>query len=95
LSLLPVLNQRTPISVIAIGLIIAIDLLISVKAAYSLMTHIAKVVEIIGGSDKGWSEAAQAALDEAKKTIHGITGLEVNDITAKVDPSTGKITEHT
>jgi dodecin len=90
---LPVLNQRTPISVIAIGLIIAIDLLISVKAAYSLMTHIAKVVEIIGGSDKGWSESAQAALDEAKKTIHGITGLEVNDITAKVDPSTGKITE--
>jgi flavin-binding protein dodecin len=61
---------------------------------HELMTHIAKVVEIIGGSDKGWSEAAQAALDEARKTIHGITGLEVNDITAKVDPSTGKITEY-
>ena len=58
------------------------------------MTHIAKVVEIIGGSDKGWTEPAQAALDEAKKTIHGITGLEVNDITAKVDPSTGRITEY-
>lgn len=58
------------------------------------MTHIAKVVEIIGGSDKGWTEAAQGALDEAKKTIHGITGLEVNDITAKVDPSTGRITEY-
>jgi len=63
-------------------------------ALYELMAHIAKVVEIIGGSDKGWSEAAQAALDEAKKTIHGITGLEVNDITAKVDPSSGKITEY-
>jgi dodecin len=59
-----------------------------------LMTQIAKVVEIIGGSDKGWTEAAQAALEEAKKTIHGITGLEVNDITAKVDPSTGRITEY-
>ena len=58
------------------------------------MTQIAKVVEIIGGSDKGWTEAAQAALDEAKKTIRGITGLEVNDITAKVDPSTGRITEY-
>jgi dodecin len=57
------------------------------------MTHIAKVVETIGGSEKGWSEA-QAALDEAKKTIHGITGLEVNDITAKVDPGSGKITEY-
>jgi dodecin len=61
---------------------------------HELMTQIAKVVEIIGGSDKGWTEAAQAALDEAKKTIHGITGLEVNDITAKVDPSTGRIIEY-
>ncbi len=58
------------------------------------MTHVAKVVEVIGGSDKGWSEAAQAALDEANKTIQGITGIEVNDITAKVDPSNGKITEY-
>jgi dodecin len=58
------------------------------------VTHVAKIIEIVGGSDKGWSEAAQAALDEAKKTIHGITGLEVNDITAKVDPSNGKITEY-
>ena len=58
------------------------------------MTQIAKVVEIIGGSDKGWTEAAQTALDEAKKTIRGITGLEVNDITARVDPSTGRITEY-
>ena len=58
------------------------------------MTHVAKVVEIIGGSDKGWSEAAQGALDEAKVTINGITGLEVNDITAKVDPGSGKITEY-
>jgi dodecin len=58
------------------------------------MTHVAKIIEIVGGSDKGWSEAAQAALDEAKKTIKGITGLEVNDITAKVDSGTGKITEY-
>jgi flavin-binding protein dodecin len=35
-----------------------------------------------------------AKIDEARKTIHGITGLEVNDITAKVDPGTGKITEY-
>jgi dodecin len=58
------------------------------------MTHVAKVIEIIGGSDKGWSEAAQVAIDEAKKTIHGITGLEVNDMTAKVDPNIGNITEY-
>lgn len=58
------------------------------------MTHVAKVVEIIGSSDKGWEEAAQVALDEAKKTIHGITGLEVTDMTAKVDPNTGNITQY-
>ena len=55
---------------------------------------VAKIIEIVGSSERGWSEAAQEALDEAKKTINGITGLEVNDITAKVDPSSGKITEY-
>ena len=34
------------------------------------------------------------ALNEAKKTIHGITGVEVEDMTAKVDPNSGNITEY-
>ena len=46
------------------------------------MTHVAKIIEIVGSSDKSWQEAAQAALNEAKKTIHGITGVEVGDMTA-------------
>jgi len=58
------------------------------------MTHIAKVLEIIGNSDKSWQDAAQAALDEARKTIHGITGIEVTDMTAKVDSNTGNIIEY-
>ena len=58
------------------------------------MVRIAKVVEIVGSSDKGWQDAAQAALDEAKKTIHGITGVEVGDMTAKVDPNSGNIIEY-
>jgi flavin-binding protein dodecin len=49
---------------------------------------------VVESSEKGWSEAAQAALDEAKKTITGITGLEVVDKTAKVDPGSGKIIEY-
>ena len=36
----------------------------------------------------------QAELAEAKKTIHGITGLEITDMTAKVDANTGNITEY-
>ena len=58
------------------------------------MTHIAKVIEIIGSSDKSWEDAAQSALNEATKTLHGITGVEVGDMTAKVDPSSGNITEY-
>ncbi len=58
------------------------------------MIHVAKIIELVGSSEKGWTEAAQTALDEANKTIKGITGLEVNDITASVDPSSGKIKEY-
>ena len=58
------------------------------------MTHIAKIIELVGSSEKGWTEAAQSALEVANSTIKGVTGLEVNDITAKVDPATGKITEY-
>ncbi|MGZ5486675.1 MAG: dodecin family protein [Nitrososphaeraceae archaeon] len=56
--------------------------------------HIAKITEIVGSSEKGWQEAAQVALDEAKKTIREITGLEVVDMTATVDPNTGSITKY-
>ena len=55
---------------------------------------IAKIIELVGSSEKGWSETAQQALDESKKRIEGITGLEVNHITARVDPSSGKIKEY-
>lgn len=58
------------------------------------MTHVAKIIEIVGSSDKSWDDAAQVALAEAIKTIHGITGIELTDMTARVDPNTGKITEY-
>ena len=58
------------------------------------MVHVAEIIEIIGSSDKGWKDAAQVAIYEARKTIHGITGLEITDMTAKVDPNTGRITQY-
>jgi dodecin len=58
------------------------------------MTDVAEVIELVGSSDKSWQDAAQAALNETKKTIHGITGIEVVDMTAKVDPNSGNITEY-
>jgi dodecin len=51
------------------------------------MVHVAKIVEIVGSSTKGWEDAAQVAVDEAKKTIHGIRGIEI-------DPNSGKIAEY-
>jgi len=56
--------------------------------------NISIFLEIIGSSQNGWEEAAQVATDEARKTIHNIHGLEIADMTAKVDPNTGKITEY-
>ena len=64
------------------------------SSSSSTMTQVAKVIELVGTSDKSWQDAAQAALNEAKKTIHGITGVEVGDMTAKVDPNSGNITEY-
>jgi len=58
------------------------------------MTHVAEVVEIVGSSDKSWEDAVQVALNEAAKTIRGITGIELTDRTSRVDPSTGNITEY-
>jgi dodecin len=61
-----------------------------------MTSHIAKIVEIVDSSEKSWQDAAQAAVrcSEARKTVRGIKGLEVQDMTAKVDPNTGNITQY-
>jgi dodecin len=58
------------------------------------MSSVAEVIELVGNSDKNWEDAAQVALREANKTIRGITGIEVVEKTAKVDPNTGNIIEY-
>jgi flavin-binding protein dodecin len=58
------------------------------------MAYVAEVVEIVGSSNKSWEDAARVALNEAAKTIRGITGMELTDMTSRVDPSTGNITEY-
>lgn len=52
---------------------------------------VAKIIEIVGSSEVGWEDAAQKAVDEAKKTLRGIHGLEIVDMTASVDKESGKI----
>jgi dodecin len=55
---------------------------------------VAKIVEIVGSSNKGWEDAAQNADNEAVQTIREIHGIEVKDMTATIDQSTGKITQY-
>jgi len=49
------------------------------------MAHIAKVIEIIGTSDKNWHDAADNALAEANKTIDHISGIRVGEMSADVE----------
>ena len=49
------------------------------------MADIAKVITIIGNSPDGFAEAAQAAVQEAAKTLRGITGADVVSMSAEVD----------
>jgi flavin-binding protein dodecin len=45
---------------------------------------VAKVIELVGSSEKGWSEAADVAVRTASKSIKNITGVELVSMTAQV-----------
>jgi hypothetical protein len=56
------------------------------------MSHVAKIIEIVGSSDKGWEDAAAEAIRIAGNTVKGISGIEVEHMTATV--TDGKITNY-
>jgi flavin-binding protein dodecin len=45
------------------------------------------------GVQKGFYVSEQVSINEAKKTIHGINGVKIQDMTADIDES-GKITRY-
>jgi flavin-binding protein dodecin len=49
------------------------------------MADVAKVVQIIGSSNESFAKAADAAVQEASKTIRGITGVDVVSMSASVE----------
>jgi len=51
-----------------------------------------KIIELVGGSPKGWDEAVANAVKEAAKTVRNITSVRVVEYTAKVQGS--KIVEY-
>ena len=56
------------------------------------MANVAKVVTIIGNSPESFARAADAAVQEAAKTLRGITGADVISMSASVED--GRITEY-
>ncbi len=56
------------------------------------MADVIKVIELVGVSDKSWSDAARNAVEGASQTIRGITGVDVVNSTAKVKD--GAISEY-
>ena len=49
------------------------------------MADIAKVITIIGSSPESFARAADAAVQEAAKTVRGITGASVVSMSAVVE----------
>jgi dodecin len=56
------------------------------------MAQVAKVVTIIGSSPESFAKAADAAVQEAAKTLRGITGADVISMSAVVED--GRISEY-
>ena len=55
------------------------------------MADIAKVITIIGSSPESFAKAADAAVQEASKTLRGISGAHVVSMSAVVE--NGRISE--
>ena len=49
------------------------------------MSDIAKVITVIGNSPDGFAEAAQVAVQEAAKTLRGITGADIVSMSCEVE----------
>jgi len=62
------------------------------KAEHAQAPAVVRVVELVGVSDKSWSDAAQQVVARASGTIRHITGLDVLHSSASVKD--GKIVEY-
>jgi dodecin len=57
-----------------------------------VVANVAKVVTIIGSSSESFAKAADAAVQEASRTIRNITGADVVSMSASV--ADGRISEY-
>jgi flavin-binding protein dodecin len=54
------------------------------------MAKVVKVIELMSQSPKSWENAAQAAVQEANKTLRNIRSIYIKEFTAEVED--GKVT---
>ncbi len=62
------------------------------QAEHAKAPGVIRVIELVGVSDKSWSDAAQQAVARASETVRHITGLDVLHSTAIVRE--GRIVEY-
>jgi flavin-binding protein dodecin len=53
---------------------------------------VAKVVQLVGSSDKSFSDAVRVAVSQAAQTIRGINGVDV--VSSQASVQDGNITEY-
>jgi hypothetical protein len=56
------------------------------------VAEIAKIITVIGSSPESFAKAADAAVQEAAKTVRGISGAHVTSMSAVVE--NGRITQY-
>ena len=64
----------------------------NVQTEHAKAPAVVRVVELVGISDKSWSDAAQQAVTRSSKTMRHMTGLDVLHSSAVVRD--GKIVEY-
>ena len=46
---------------------------------------VVKVIELLGESEQGWEDAARKVVEEATKTLHGVTSVYIKEFQATVE----------
>jgi flavin-binding protein dodecin len=44
-----------------------------------------KVIELLGESEQGWEDAARKVVEEATRTLHGVTSVYIKEFQATVE----------
>ena len=46
---------------------------------------VVKVIELLGESEQGWDDATRKVVEEATRTLHGVTSVYVKEFQATVE----------